>query len=157
MIFSQIVLRRSQMRSPTARRQSHHQKVQRHPADDGWQSTFHDGKLTSNTIAAIDDCPRRVHRRAVIPRDLSAARRVHAAPTMPRPVAQMSSYPYGISSRDPLDVLERAGFEVRLSPHRRKHTPQETAALLGDADVLLAGTEPLPAEVIAAGGTERPG
>ena len=72
-------------------------------------------------------------------------------PTMTRPVAQVSSYPYGLSSRDPLDVLERAGFEVRLSPHRRKHTPQETAALLGDVDVLLAGTEPLPAEVIAAG------
>src|SRR5690606_13389923 len=67
------------------------------------------------------------------------------------PVAQVTSYPYGISSPDPVRLLEAAGFEVRLSPHRRKHTPQETAALLGDVDVLLAGTEPLPAEVIAAG------
>jgi D-3-phosphoglycerate dehydrogenase len=66
-------------------------------------------------------------------------------------IAQCSSYPYGISSRDPLDLLERAGFQVRLSPHRRKHTPEETAALLGDVDVLLAGTEPLPAAVIARG------
>lgn len=73
---------------------------------------------------------------------------------MPRSMAlitQASSYPYGISSRDPLDVLERGGFTIRLSPHRRKHTPAETAALLGDVDVLLAGTEPLPAEVLAAG------
>jgi D-3-phosphoglycerate dehydrogenase len=70
---------------------------------------------------------------------------------MSRPVAVVSSYPYGISSPDPLRLLESAGFEVRLSPHRRKHTPEETAALLGAADVLLAGTEPLPAAVIAAG------
>lgn len=70
-----------------------------------------------------------------------------------RPVltTQISSYPYGLSTRDPLDVLERGGFAFRLSPHRRKHTPAETAALLGDVDVLLAGTEALPAEVIAAG------
>jgi len=67
-------------------------------------------------------------------------------------VAQMSSYPYGISSQDPLRLLEQAGFEIRLSPHRRKHTPQETADLLGDVDVLLAGTEPLPGWVIEAGG-----
>jgi D-3-phosphoglycerate dehydrogenase len=66
-------------------------------------------------------------------------------------IAQVTSYPYGISSRDPVDLLERAGFTVRLSPHRRKHTPQETAALLGDVDVLLAATEALPAEVIARG------
>lgn len=66
-------------------------------------------------------------------------------------VAQVSSYPYGISSRDPLVALESAGITVRLSPHRRKHTPEETAALLGDVDVLLAGTEPLPGWVIERG------
>jgi D-3-phosphoglycerate dehydrogenase len=66
-------------------------------------------------------------------------------------IAQVTSYPYGISSRDPIDLLERAGFTVRLSPHRRKHTPEETAALLGEVDVLLAATEALPAEVIARG------
>ena len=70
---------------------------------------------------------------------------------MARPVALVSSYPYGISSQDPLRLLADAGFEVRLSPHRRKHTPAENIALLGDVDVLLAGTEPLPAEVLRAG------
>lgn len=65
--------------------------------------------------------------------------------------AQVTSYPYGISSQDPTDLLQKHGFDIRLSPHQRKHTPQETAALLGDVDVLIAGTEPLPAEVIAAG------
>ncbi len=66
-------------------------------------------------------------------------------------VAQASSFPYGISSTDPLSVLEAGGFAVRLSPHRRKHTPAETAALLGDVDVLLAGTEPLDAQALSAG------
>ncbi len=66
-------------------------------------------------------------------------------------ITQSSSYPYGISSRDPLDLLARGGFAVRLSPHARKHTPKETAALLGDVDCLLAGTEPLPGWALAAG------
>lgn len=66
-------------------------------------------------------------------------------------VTQVTSWPYGISSQDPLRLLEQAGFTIRLSPHARKHTPAETGALLGDVDVLLAGTEPLPAEVLAKG------
>ncbi len=68
-----------------------------------------------------------------------------------KPIAQVTSYPYGISSPDAVDHLRAAGFEVRLSPHERKHTTEETAALLGDVDVLLAGTEPLTAETLAAG------
>ena len=66
-------------------------------------------------------------------------------------IAQVTSYPYGISSPAPVDLLLRAGLEVRLSPHRRKHTPAETGALLGDVDVLLAATEALPAEILAKG------
>ena len=65
--------------------------------------------------------------------------------------AQVTTYPYGITSRDPLDMLETAGFDVRLSPHGRKHTSDETAALLGDVDVLIAGTEPLTPEVLSKG------
>src|SRR3954462_15613440 len=67
------------------------------------------------------------------------------------PVAQSSSWPYGGSSSAPVGLLRSAGFEVRLSPHARKHTPEETATLLGDVDVLLAGTGPLPAAVLARG------
>ncbi|MFW5845751.1 MAG: hypothetical protein ACOCXJ_05955, partial [Planctomycetota bacterium] len=65
------------------------------------------------------------------------------------PVVQVTSYPYGISSSDPLDLLREGGFTIRLSPHERKHSSAETAALLGDVDVLLAGTEALPAAVLA--------
>jgi D-3-phosphoglycerate dehydrogenase len=66
-------------------------------------------------------------------------------------IAQVSSYPYGISSQDPLEVLTRGGLSFRLSPHARKHTPAESAALLGEVDVLLAGTEALPGSVLRAG------
>jgi D-3-phosphoglycerate dehydrogenase len=66
-------------------------------------------------------------------------------------IAQVTSYPYGISSPDPVNLLKAAGMTVRLSPHQRKHTPEETAALLGDVDVLVAGTEPLPSWVIERG------
>jgi D-3-phosphoglycerate dehydrogenase len=66
-------------------------------------------------------------------------------------ITQVTSYPYGISSSDPVDLLIRNGFDVRLSPHRRKHTSAETGALLGDVEVLLAATEALPADIIAKG------
>ncbi|MCS6971201.1 MAG: phosphoglycerate dehydrogenase [Planctomycetota bacterium] len=68
-------------------------------------------------------------------------------------VALVTSYPYGVGDPAPLRLLESAGFAVRLSPYQRKHTSAETAALLAEgADVLLAGTEPLPEATIAAGG-----
>jgi len=66
-------------------------------------------------------------------------------------IAQASSWPYGVSNAAPLQLLHLAGFTVRLSPHARKHAPDETAELLGDVDVLLAGTEPLPAAVLQRG------
>ena len=66
-------------------------------------------------------------------------------------IAQVTSYPYGISTSEPVDLLKENGFEVRLSPHERKHSSAETAALLGDVDVLIAGTEPLSAEVLQQG------
>ena len=49
----------------------------------------------------------------------------------------------------PSTCWRKLAFEVRLSPHGRKHTAAETAALLGDVDVLIAGTEPLTAEVLS--------
>lgn len=70
---------------------------------------------------------------------------------MSKPVVQITTYPYGVSDPEPVRALEAAGFEVRLSPHGRKHTSEETAALLGDVDVLIAGTETLSAEVLGAG------
>ncbi|MHC5068328.1 MAG: phosphoglycerate dehydrogenase [Planctomycetota bacterium] len=70
---------------------------------------------------------------------------------MSKPVVQVTTYPFGISDPAPVNALIDAGFDVRLSPHGRKHTASETAALLGDVDYLIAGTEPLGAEVLRQG------
>lgn len=66
-------------------------------------------------------------------------------------VAQITTFPYGTHDPMPLKLLAEAGFEVRPSPHGRKHTSAETAELLGDVDVLIAGTEPLTPEVLQRG------
>lgn len=70
---------------------------------------------------------------------------------MPRPVVQITTAPYGASDPAPLQALRDAGFEVRPSPYGRKHTAAETAALLGDVDVLIAGTETLDGETLGRG------
>ena len=49
-----------------------------------------------------------------------------------------------------LALLESAGLDVRLNPHGRKLTPEESRALLGEVTGLVAGTERLDAEVLAA-------
>lgn len=65
--------------------------------------------------------------------------------------AQVTTYPFGISDPAPLRLLEQAHCELRLSPHGRKHRAEETGALLGDIDVLIAGTEPLNADNLGRG------
>jgi len=67
------------------------------------------------------------------------------------PIAQVTTYPFGISDPAPIEHLKAAGFELRLSPHGRKHRSEETAALLGDVDVLIAGTETLDGAVLERG------
>lgn len=49
-----------------------------------------------------------------------------------------------------LALLEAAGLDVSLNPHGRKLTPAESRALLGEVTGLVAGTERLDAEVLAA-------
>ena len=55
----------------------------------------------------------------------------------------ISTSSFGTADRSPIDALERHGFEVALTPFRRPLKEQEIGELLGDVDVLVAGTEPL--------------
>jgi D-3-phosphoglycerate dehydrogenase len=48
----------------------------------------------------------------------------------------------------PLKLLQDAGIESQVNPYGRKLTEDECLKLIGDADGLIAGTEPLTAEVI---------
>lgn len=49
----------------------------------------------------------------------------------------------------PLRVLQEKGLEVITNPYKRRMNAQEIIALLQDADGLLAGLEPLDAEVLS--------
>jgi len=61
----------------------------------------------------------------------------------------ISTSSFGRSGRQPLDLLEQAGCDVSLNPHGRTLTSAEAAALLADADGVIAGTEKLTREVLA--------
>jgi D-3-phosphoglycerate dehydrogenase len=62
----------------------------------------------------------------------------------------VSTSSFGRSGRQPLELLERAGCEVSLNPHGRTLTADEARALLADCDGVVAGTEKLTREVLAA-------
>lgn len=53
-------------------------------------------------------------------------------------------------SRRPLELLEAAGFAVRLNPHGRRLEPAEARALLDGAAGLIAGTERLDRDTLGA-------
>jgi len=50
--------------------------------------------------------------------------------------------------RDPLALIERAGFSFVLNPHGRKLTREETISLCADCQGIVAGTETYDAEVL---------
>jgi D-3-phosphoglycerate dehydrogenase len=56
---------------------------------------------------------------------------------------------FGKESREPVDVLRAAGFELAFNPHGRKLAKPETVELARDADGLIAGTEALDREVLS--------
>jgi len=62
----------------------------------------------------------------------------------------ISTSSFGRSGRQPLDLLEQAGCVVTLNPHGRTLKPDEAIALLAEADGLIAGTEKLSRDVLAA-------
>ena len=62
----------------------------------------------------------------------------------------ISTSSFGVADTAPLEKLERAGAEVRANPNGRKLTEEEAIELLGDADGLIAGTEPLTRRVLEA-------
>ena len=62
----------------------------------------------------------------------------------------ISTSSFGRSGRQPLDLLEQSGCTVSLNPHGRTLTPEEARALLADVDGVIAGTEKLTRDVLAA-------
>ena len=70
--------------------------------------------------------------------------------TVPSGAARVliTSFPFGGASREPLDILDRAGISYSLNPMGRRLMEDELAASIGEAEVLIAGTDPVTAHVM---------
>ncbi len=60
----------------------------------------------------------------------------------------ISTIPFGSIDRTPLDLLDKAGIEYLVNPLGHKLTENELIDILGDTEVLIAGTEPITARVM---------
>lgn len=60
----------------------------------------------------------------------------------------ITTVPFGEVDRRPLALLEAEGVEYVINPLGRRLRPEELAEMIGDYDVLIAGTEPITAAVM---------
>ncbi|ENP7043805.1 phosphoglycerate dehydrogenase [Campylobacter coli] len=60
----------------------------------------------------------------------------------------ISTHPFGETSKIPLELLDKNGFEVRISNRGRKITSKELSKDIGEAEVLIAGTEKITEDVL---------
>jgi D-3-phosphoglycerate dehydrogenase / 2-oxoglutarate reductase len=65
-------------------------------------------------------------------------------------VVAISTSSFAAESRQPLDLLQQAGFEVRMNAHGRQLTPEESRGLLDGVVGLIAGTEKLAGDLLRA-------
>lgn len=63
-------------------------------------------------------------------------------------IVAISTSSFAAESSRPLDLLRQAGFEVRMNPHGRQLTPDESRGLLDGVVGLVAGTEKLSGELL---------
>jgi len=62
----------------------------------------------------------------------------------------ITTVPFGTVDTKPLELLDAAGLNYVINPLGRKLRPEEVAGVIGDADIVIAGTEPITDEVMAA-------
>jgi D-3-phosphoglycerate dehydrogenase / 2-oxoglutarate reductase len=65
--------------------------------------------------------------------------------------ALITTVPFGDKNRLPLEMLESAGVEYLINPHNTKLTEDQLVELIGDIDVVIAGTEKITEKVMARG------
>ena len=61
----------------------------------------------------------------------------------------ITTVPFGENNRFPLDLLENAGIEYLVNPHNKKLTENQLSELIGDFEVLIAGTEQITDKVMS--------
>jgi len=62
----------------------------------------------------------------------------------------VTTYPFGQPEPEPLELLARATIDYEIQPWPRRLTEAELADMVGPFGVLVAGTEPVSAKVMAA-------
>ncbi len=60
-----------------------------------------------------------------------------------KPVIYISNYPFARADQEPLQALEKTGWQILRNPENRKLTPEELAGYAKDCDGIVAGTENL--------------
>ena len=65
------------------------------------------------------------------------------------PTVFISVHPFGDIDNRPLNLLRDAGMRIVVNPLARRLTENELAEFLRDADVLVAGTEPITDQVMS--------
>jgi D-3-phosphoglycerate dehydrogenase / 2-oxoglutarate reductase len=63
--------------------------------------------------------------------------------------ALITTVPFGEHDRSPLDLLEQANIKYLINPLNTKLTEDQLVDMIGDFDVLIAGTEPITDKVMA--------
>lgn len=64
--------------------------------------------------------------------------------------AVITTVPFGAVDPKPIELLNSAGVTFEINPLGRKLRPDEVAGVIGDADIVIAGTETITAEVMDA-------
>ena len=65
------------------------------------------------------------------------------------PKVLITTVPFADKDRLPIKLLEQAGIEFAINPLGRKLKEDELAEMIGDFEVLIAGTEAITSKVIA--------
>ena len=63
----------------------------------------------------------------------------------------ITTIPFGDKNKLPLDLLEKNGCEYVINPLNKKLTESELVDLVGDFDIIIAGTEPITKKVMDKG------
>ena len=63
--------------------------------------------------------------------------------------AIITTVPFGAVDPKPIELLEGAGIDYVINPLGRKLRPEEVAGVIGDADIVIAGTEPITDDVMS--------
>jgi D-3-phosphoglycerate dehydrogenase len=67
-----------------------------------------------------------------------------------KPKVLITTVPFAAANRLPIEQLEAAGIDYQINPLGHRLTEDELADMVGDYDLLIAGTEPITDRVLRA-------